>query len=384
VIRPDIESVRQRFPALRGTGFFDGPAGTQLPASVIDAVAAGLREPTANYGGAFERSRRSTELVEAARDAAAGFLGCEADEVGFGPNMTTLNFALSRVFGRELRAGDEIVVTRLAHDANVAPWVELARDRGVVVRVAGLTDDGWQVDLDDLARQLSSRTRLVAFPWASNAVGTVADVRRIAELAHDAGALAWVDAVHYAPHGPINVVQADVDILLCSAYKFFGPHVGIFYGRRSVLERWQPYKVRPAPDTPLPARFETGTLALELLPGLIAAIEYLGWVGWDAVQSWERALGTRFLDGLPPGYTLYGRDTMDERVSTFAIGHRSRSPHEVAALLALRGIAVWSGKLWSHELMERRDPPDGAVRVGILHYNSADEVDKLLDELARL
>src|SRR5947208_1387882 len=230
-------------------------------------MAAYLREANANLGGPFETSRRTDEIVAQAHEAAARFLGASPEEVGFGQNMTTLNFGLTRTVGREFLAGDEILVTRLDHDGNVAPWLELARDLDLVVRFADLRDDDCTLDLDDLERQLSERTRVVAFPWASNAVGTIIPVRRITELTHEAGALAWVDAVHYAPHGPIDVAAAEVDVLICSPYKFFGPHLGLAYARAELLERWRPYKVRPASDEPLGHRYETGTLPHELLAG---------------------------------------------------------------------------------------------------------------------
>jgi cysteine desulfurase family protein (TIGR01976 family) len=378
----DVAAVRARFSALdRPTAFFDGPGGTQAPDSVIETIASYLRESNANLGGPFETSRRSDELVRAAHEAAGLFLGCSPAEVGFGANMTTLNFALSRAFARELRPDDEIVVTRLDHDANVAPWLEVARDLGLVVRFADLRDDDCTLDLADLERQLSERTRVVAFPWASNAVGTITDVRRIADLAHEAGALAWVDAVHYAPHGPIDVAAADVDVLICSPYKFFGPHLGLFYGRREVLERWRPYKVRPAPDEPVGHRFETGTLPHEALAGFVAAVEYLESLGWGAIQAHERELGQRFLDGLPAGARLHGLHTMEGRTPTFALTFGGRSPQEVAAQLAERDIAVWAGNYYAVEVMERLRLPDGAVRVGFVHYNTAEEVDRLLREL---
>lgn len=381
----DVEAVRGRFSALqRRTAFFDGPGGTQVPDSVIDAVASYLRESNANLGGPFETSRRSDDVVRAAHETAALFLGCSPAEVGFGANMTTLNFALSRALARELRSGDEIVVTRLDHDANVAPWLELARDRELVVRVADISEDDCTLDMADLERQLTTRTRVVAFPWASNAVGTITDVRRIATLAHEAGALAWVDAVHYAPHGPIDVAAAGVDVLICSPYKFFGPHLGLFYGRREVLERWRPYKVRPAADEPVGPRFETGTLAHEALAGLVAAVEYIDSLGWEAIQAHERELGQRFLQSLPVGVRLYGAPTMEERTPTFALTFTGRSPQEVAAMLAERDIAVWAGNYYAVEVMERLGLPDGAVRIGFVHYNTAGEVDRLLGELEAL
>jgi cysteine desulfurase family protein (TIGR01976 family) len=380
----DVAGVRARFAALdRELAFFDGPGGTQVPDTVIDAIAGYLRESNANLGGPFPTSRASDLVVEQAHMAAAAFLGAGVDEVGFGQNMTTLNFALSRTAGRDLSEGDEIVVTRLDHDANVAPWLELARDRGLVVRRVDFRDDG-TLDLGDLEGQLSERTRIVALPWASNAIGTVQDVRRVAELAHAAGALAWVDAVHYAPHGPIDVGAVDVDVLLCSPYKFFGPHLGVFYVRRELLERWRPYKVRPAPDEPLSHRLETGTLAHESLAGFVACVEYVRSIGWEAAQAHERELGERFLAALPDRYTLYGPPTMEGRVPTFAINHPTLAPDAVAEALAERYLAVWPGNYYAVEVMERLRLPAGAVRIGFVHYNTTGELERLLAALDEL
>jgi cysteine desulfurase family protein (TIGR01976 family) len=381
----DVAAVRARFSALdRPTAFFDGPGGTQVPDSVIEAMASYLRESNANLGGPFETSVRSDDVVRVAHETAALFLGCSPAEVGFGANMTTLNFALSRALGRELRGGDEIVVTRLDHDANVAPWLELARDRNVVVRFVDISEEDCTLDIAELERLLSERTRVVAFPWASNAVGTITDVKRIATLAHEAGALAWVDAVHYAPHGPIDVVAAGVDVLICSPYKFFGPHLGLFCGRREVLERWRPYKVRPAADEPVGHRFETGTQPHEAFAGFVAAVEYVESIGWEAIHAHERELGRRFLDGLPSGVRLHGLRTMDGRTPTFALTFSGLEPQEAAERLAERDIAVWAGNYYAVEVMERLGLPDGAVRVGFVHYNTAEEVDRLLRELEAL
>jgi len=382
----DVAAVRRRFSALdRPLALLDAPGGTQVPDSVIEATTAYLRESNANLGGAFETSRRSDLVVAQAHMAAAAFLGCSPDEVGFGPNMTTLNFALSRTVGRDLRAGDEIVVTRLDHDANVAPWLELARDRELVVRMVDF-DDECRLDLADLEAKLSARTRVVAFPWASNAVGTIVDVARVASLAHEAGALAWVDAVHYAPHGPIDVAATGADVLLCSPYKFFGPHLGLFFGRREVLERWRPYKVRPAADHPVGHRFETGTQSHEALAGFVAAVEYVRSVGWEAIRLHERALGQRFLAGLPEHYRLHGLPAMDGRTPTFAVTHPSLAPAEVAERLGERGIATWSGNYYALEVMRRLglEERGGAVRIGFVHYNTEAEVDRALEALASL
>jgi cysteine desulfurase family protein (TIGR01976 family) len=382
----DVEAVRRRFSALeRELAFFDGPGGTQTPDEVIDAIAGYLRESNANLGGPFETSRRSEALVTDARLTAAGFLGCTVDEVAFGANMTTLNFTLSRACARVWQEGDEVVVTRLDHDANVSPWLELAHDLGLVVRFADIRADA-TLDLDDLAAQLSDRTRVVAFPWASNAVGTLVDVARVSELAHEAGALAWVDAVHYAPHGPIDVAAAGADVLVCSPYKFYGPHLGLAYARSELLESWRPYKVRPAANEPLGHRYETGTLAHELLAGFVAAVDYLGSLGWDAVIAHERELGERFLRGLPDRCRLHGLPTMEGRVPTFALTVEGLGPEPAARRLGERGFAVWHGNYYALEVMKRLglENTGGAVRVGIVHYNTADEVDRLLDELAAL
>ena len=368
----DVAAVRARFSALqRPYAFFDGPAGTQVPDEVIEAMARYLRESNANVGGAFETSRRTDALIDEAREAAARFLTCAPEETIFGPSMTNLNFALTRTLARELREADEVVVTRLDHDANISPWLELQRDIGIVVRFTDL-------ELSDLEAQLSDRTKVVAFPFASNALGTLLDAQRICGLAHEVGALAWVDAVHYAPHGPTSVAQIEADVLLCSAYKFYGPHLGLAYVRRELLERWRLYKVRPAPG------YESGTMQHELLAGFVAAVEYLESLGWDELSRHERDLGRRFLNGLPDNFTLYGKQTMDGRVPTFAFNVHGRSPAEVAEHLGDRGIFVWHGDYYAVEVMKALGLEDGAVRVGIVHYNTADEVDRLLEELRKL
>ena len=373
----DVDAVRARFTALREPiAFFDGPGGTQGPDSVIDAMAAYLRESNANQGGPFGNSRRTDALVAQARRTAASFLRCEPEETVFGANMTTLNFALSRTAGRSLRSGDEIVATRLDHDANVSPWLQLAADLDLTVRFADIADDA-TLDDADLERQLNERTRIVAFPLASNAVGTIVDARRVTDLAHSAGALAWADAVHYAPHGPIDVAALDVDVLVCSPYKFFGPHLGLAYVRAELAESWRTYKVRPAHH-----RFETGTLAFELLAGFVAAVDYVESIGWDAIQAHERALAQRFLSSLPAQCTLYGLRTADGRVPTFAFTVDGLSPRAVAERLAARDIAVWDGNYYAVEVMNRLGLGDeGAVRAGFVHYNTAAEVDRLVHAL---
>jgi cysteine desulfurase family protein (TIGR01976 family) len=375
-----IEAVRDRFHSLDAPiAFFDGPAGTQCPDSVIEAVSGYLLTANANTGGKFLTSMVTDDVIGSARAAASGLLGVPSDEVVFGPNMTTLNFALSRTAARSFGRGDEVVVTTLDHDANVAPWLQLAEDLGLVVKRVDV-DDECRLDLDHLGSLLSERTRVVAFPWASNAVGTIVSVADVVELAHSVGAVAWCDAVHYAPHGDIEIPAAGVDVLLCSAYKFYGPHLGLAWARRELLEGWRPYKVRPSSDAP-GRRHETGTLPHELLCGFTAAVEYLHGIGWGFVNEHERKLGQQFLDGLPEGWTLHGLQTMDGRVPTFALTPPDETPEEAAARLGLAGFAVWHGNYYAVELFERLGLPDGAVRIGIVHTNTEAEVDRLLEAL---
>jgi cysteine desulfurase family protein (TIGR01976 family) len=382
----DVEAVRARFSALqRPLAFLDAPGGTQCPDDVIDAIAAYMRESNANVGAPYETSQRTEALVEHARQRAADFLRCSADEVAFGPSMTGLNFLLTRAVARTLSAGDEVLVTKLDHDGNVAPWLELEHDLGIVVRFVEVTDD-MALDYDDLERQLSERTRVVAFPVAANSVGTSPDVRRIVELAHSVGALAWADAVHYGPHGPIDVTAWDVDVLICSPYKFYGPHLGLAFGKRELLGSWRPYKVRPAPDDPVGKRFELGTMQHELLAGFVAAVDYIDSLGWEPIVRHERELGERFLAGLPEGVRLNGSQTMKGRVPTFCFDVAGLSPQEAAEQLAERDLAVWWGNYYALETMKRLglDPEQGAVRAGIVHYNTAAEVDRLLAALGEL
>jgi cysteine desulfurase family protein (TIGR01976 family) len=381
----DVEAVRARYSALdRRLAFFDGPGGTQCPDEVIDAIARYLREDNANIGAPYETSIHTVELIERARAAAGRFLSCHPDEVAFGQSMTSLNFLLTRALGRTLQPGDEIVCTKLDHDANVAPWLELAHDLAVVVRFAGVHED-LTLDLDDLEAQLTERTRVVAFPVASNAVGTTPDVARIVELAHGVGALAWADAVHYGPHGPIDCAGWDVDVLLCSPYKFFGPHMGMAFGKRELLGSLRPYKVRPADDEPVGNRFQHGTQQHELLAGFLAGIEYVESLGWEAMVAHERQLGQRFLDGLPDAVELYGLRTMEGRVPTFAFNLPGRTSEEVAVELAARELAVWHGDYYAIEIMKLLGlEGTGAVRAGIIHYNTVDEIDRLLTALDEL
>jgi cysteine desulfurase family protein (TIGR01976 family) len=382
----DVGAVRSRFSALqRSLAFFDGPGGTQCPDEVIDAIARYLRESNANVGAPYETSRRTEELVAHAHRRAADFLGCSDEEVAFGPSMTALNFLLTRALARTLRQGEEVLVTRLDHDANVSPWLELQNDLGIVVRFVDVLDD-LSLDYDDLERQLSERTRVVAFPVAANSVGTAPDVRRIVELAHSVDALAWADAVHFGPHGRIDVESWDVDVLICSPYKFFGPHLGLAFGKKELLSSWRPYKVRPAANEPVGHRFELGTSQHELLAGFAAAVDYVDSIGWEAIVSHERALGQRFLDNLPENVTLYGLPTMEGRVPTFCFDVHGRGSQDVAVDLASRDVAVWWGNYYAIETMRKLglDEESGAVRAGFCHYNTIEEVDRLLAGLADL
>jgi cysteine desulfurase family protein (TIGR01976 family) len=384
ILRPsiDVAAVRDRFSSLQGFAFLDAPGGSQVPDEVGDAIARALREASANLGAGYATSRRVAEILTDAERNAARFLGCEPHEVIFGANMTSLNFMLSRTAARGFRPGDEILVSSLDHDGGVAPWLELAHDTGLVVRHIGLNDDT-TLDFGDLQRELGPRTRVVAFAWASNAVGTLVDAQRVCRLAHEAGALAWIDAVHYAAHEPIDVRETGADVLICSPYKFCGPHLGIAYGRAEVIERWRPYKVRPAPSDPLGRRFETGTLPYELLAGFNATIGYLESIGgFAAIVPYERSLGQRFLDGISDAVTVYGRPGMDGRVPTFLVNVDGVAAEDVAARLAAAQIGVWAHDSWySLGLYPRLGYAGQSVRIGFIHYNTAGEVDRLLAAL---
>jgi len=382
----DIEAIRSRFSALQsGFAFMDAPGGSQVPDEVGEAIARALREASANLGAVYPTSQRAKAILERAEAGAARFLGCSPEEIVFGPNMTSLNFTLSRTAGREFAPGDEILVSSLDHDGGVAPWLELAHDRDLVVKVVELRPDT-RLDLDDLQAKLSERTRVVAFAWASNAVGTVTDARRVCDLAHSVGALAWIDAVHYAAHRSIDVREVDADVVLCSPYKFCGPHLGMAYGRRSVLETWRPYKARPAPTSPLGRRFETGTLPFELLAGLGATFDYLDSIGgFEAILPYEESLGQRFLDTISDAITVYGLPTMDGRVPTFLINVDGVPAAHVATHLAQQDIGVWAHDSWySLDLYRRLGYTGKSVRIGFIHYNTADEVDRLLEALDSL
>ena len=307
----DVNAARKRFSSLQdGFVYLDAPGGSQVPDEVGEAMATALRVASGNLGAPYATGERVEAILYQARADAGRFLNCSGDDVVFGANMTTLDFALSRTASRDWQQGDKILVSRLDHDGGVAPWVELAADRGFELEWIDVTDD-LRLDLDDLERKLDDRVRVVAFVFASNAVGSITDAKRVAELAREAGALSWVDAVHYAAHEPIDVEEIGCDVLLCSPYKFCGPHLGLAYGRHELLESWRPYKARPASTSPVGRRFETGTAPYELLAGFSATIAYLDYLGGLApLRAYERELGARFLDRLPESVTVYGLQTM--------------------------------------------------------------------------
>jgi cysteine desulfurase family protein (TIGR01976 family) len=382
----DVEAARRRFSTLQGDFvFLDAPGGSQVPDEVGDAIARALRDASANIGALYETSHRVEAILATARDDAARFLNCSSDDVIFGQNMTVLDFSLSRTAARDWKEGDRILVSRLDHDGGVSPWVELAADRGFEVDWIDVTED-LRLDYDDLERKLDDRTRVVACVGSSNAVGTIIDVARVSELAHSAGALCWVDAVQYAAHEPVDVQALGCDVFICSAYKFCGPHLGLAYGRHELLESWRPYKARPAAADPVGRKFEPGTAPYELLAGFSATIGYLESLGGMSVlAAYERELGQRFLDGLPDAATVYGLQTMEGRVATFLLNLDGVPAGEVVAALAERGFGVWAHDNWfSLGLREKLPYPDEAVRVGLLHYNTADEIDRFNDELRRI
>ena len=387
-----MAAVRARFPALAGgAAYLDGPGGSQVPQQVLDAIDACLRESNANLGGAFATSAAAVEVMEGGRTAAADFTGGEADGIAFGANMTTLNFLLAHAVARTLEPGDEIVVTQLDHDANVSPWLLIAADHDLVVRHAPIWPGDVTLDHEALEELIGDRTRVVAFTLASNAVGSITDPARIAAAAHRVGALAWGDAVHLAPHRRLRAREWGLDVLLCSPYKFFGPHLGVAAIRSELAASLPADRVRPAEQTPPGHRFETGTQSHEAVAGTVAAVEYLRSLGdgsldvaFERIQAHEDGLARRFLDGFPEAAELYGLRTVEGRTPTFCLNLPGQSPRAVAERLGERGLYVWDGDYYALEPMRALGLSErgGAVRAGFLHYTSADEVDRLLEALA--
>jgi len=408
----DLSWIRNQFPSLAQTVngqpavFFDGPGGTQVPQRVIDAIAHYLNRDNANTCGAYSTSRHTDATIAAARAAMADFLNCDPDEIIFGPNMTTLTYDISRAIGRELGPGNEIVLTHLDHDANVSPWRAL-EERGASVRFVDVRTEDCTLDMNDLKHKITGHTRLVAAGYASNAVGTINNVKEIVRLARQAGALSYIDAVHYAPHGPIDVRALDCDFLVCSTYKFFGPHMGVLYGKREHLKRVQPYKVR-ANTNAIPNRWEWGTLNHECIAGITACVDYLADLGrrtdpgaanrraallaaYSAIRSYERSLVERLIRGLLaiPKLKLYGiadASRFDQRCPTVALRMQGHTPLQLATKLGDRGFFTWDGNYYALNLTERLDveKTGGFLRIGLAHYNTAEEVERFLVALREI
>ena len=389
-----LPDVRERVPALAGDAvFFDGPGGSQTPQEVLDAVAGCLRDSNANLGGAFPTSVRAVEIMDLGRAAAADFTGAEPEGIAFGANMTTLNFLLAHAVARTLAPGDEIVVTALDHDANISPWLLVAEDHELVVRQAPIRADDVTLDHDALEALIGERTKVVAFTLASNAVGSLTDPARLATAAHRAGALAWADGVHLAPHRRMRAREWGLDVLLCSPYKFFGPHLGVAAIRPDLAESLPADRVRPASEDPPGHRFEAGTQSHEAVAGTVAAIDYLRSLGdgsldrsFDRIVEYEDSLSRRFLDGLPDGVELYGIRGSQGRTPTFCFNVIGHAPRELAERLGERDIYVWDGDYYAREPMRALglEAGGGAVRAGFLHYTAVEEVDRLLEALVSL
>jgi cysteine desulfurase family protein (TIGR01976 family) len=410
----NVETIRSHLPALdSGAIFFDNPGGTQIAQEVLERMQHYLLHTNANHGGAFRTSRESDAVVAEARQAMADFLNAaRPEEIIFGQNMTSLTLHMSRSLARLLNPGDELVVTRLDHDANIAPWLLIAEDRGCHVRWVDIHPEDCTLDMEDMQRQITPHTKIVAVGYASNAVGTVNDVRRVIELAHNVGALCYIDAVQYAPHKPIDVQALDCDFLACSAYKFFGPHTGILYGKYELLDRLKAYKVRPAGNEP-PDKFETGTQSFESIAGVLGAIEYFTWIGTTfgqefaeryqghfngrrlalkqaiaAIEAYEIELNKALLKGFStiPGLHVWGitdLDRMNQRVPTFSFTLKGWRPRAVAEALDKKNIYVWDGNYYALAVMERLELEEqgGMVRVGAVHYNTREEVAQLVGVL---
>jgi cysteine desulfurase family protein (TIGR01976 family) len=429
----DLTRIRSQFPSLAQTinghpaVFLDGPGGTQVPQRVIDAISNYLRRDNANTGGAYQTSRHTDALIAEARAAMADFLNCTADEIIFGPNMTTLTYAMSRAIGRDLGRGDEILVTRLDHDANVSPWLAL-EEKGVTIRWAEIHPEDCTLDVEDLEAKLSSKTKLVAVGYASNAVGTINPVKEIVRIAHAAGALAYIDAVHYAPHGLIDVADLDCDFLVCSTYKFFGPHMGVLYGKREHLQRLRPYKVRPLTEA-VPFRWEWGTLNHECIAGIAACVDYIADLGrvanqangrpsldgqperlsphgssipraaivsaFEQIHLHEHGLMRRLIAGISqiPKLKIFGitdPECFAWRCPTLALRvvnqTAEQTPLALATKLGERGFFTWDGNYYALNLTERLDveKSGGFLRIGLVHYNTSYEVDSLLQALTEI
>jgi cysteine desulfurase family protein (TIGR01976 family) len=408
----DLTWVRAQFPALaqkvngQPAVFLDGPGGTQVPRRVIDAIADYLARNNANTGGAYLTSRNTDRMIAEARSAMGGFLNCDADEIVFGPNMTTLTYAMSRALGRDLGPGDEIVLTLLDHDANFSPWKAL-EEKGVTIRTVKFNEEDCTLDMQDLAAKIGERTKLMAVGYASNAVGTINNVAEVVRLARQTGALSYIDAVHYAPHGAIDVRALDCDFLVCSTYKFFGPHMGVLYGKREHLKQLRPYKVRPNTQN-IPNCWEWGTLNHECIAGIKACVDYWEALGrranpevatrraailaaHEATHRHERKMTEKMIAGLlaVPGLKLYGisdAQRFENRCATFAVRIEGHTPLELATKLGERGLFTWDGNYYALNLTEQLDVErlGGFLRIGLVHYNAMEEVERLLAALREI
>jgi cysteine desulfurase family protein (TIGR01976 family) len=414
----NLDQIRSQFPSLeRPAIFFDNPGGTQIARQSAERIQRYFIECNANHEGAFATSQQSDSILNEAHAAMADFLNAaRPEEIVFGNNMTTLTLHISRSLARTLGPGDEIVVTRLDHDANISPWLLVAEDRGCKVTWIDFDVEDCTLKLDEFEKALERKPKIVAFGYASNAVGTINPVRKITEMAHASGALVYLDAVQYAPHGPIDVQSLGVDFLVCSSYKFFGPHAGMLYGRYELLDELKAYKVRPASDS-LPGKFETGTQNHEGIAGVLGALEYFEWLGknfgseqeeglrehgytgrklelkkaMSALRAYEFEVSRLLLSTLEqvPGLRLYGLSDphrLDERVPTFSFTLEGRHPHAVAEALAAKHIYVWDGNYYALAVTERLgvESSGGMVRVGAVHYNTLDEVNRLGDVLKKI
>jgi cysteine desulfurase family protein (TIGR01976 family) len=408
----DLAWVRSQFPSLsqkvngQPAVFLDGPGGTQVPQRVIDAISDYLKRNNANTGGAYMTSRNTEAMIAGARTAMADFLGCDTDEIVFGPSMTSLTYAFSAAIGKGLHADDEIVLTHLDHDANVSTWRAL-EENGVVIRTAEIHEEDCTLDMNDLASKIGSRTKVVAAGYAANAVGTINDVKEIVRLAHQQGAMAFVDAVHYAPHGAIDVRALDCDFLVCSTYKFFGPHMAVLYGKSEHLQKLHPYKLR-ANTNAIPNRWEWGTLNHECIAGIAACVEYLADLGrsvnpaagsrraallsaFEAIRKHERGLMEVLIPGLMAirGLKLYGISDPKQfarRCPTVAVRIKGHTPLELATRLGERGFFTWDGNYYALNLTERLDveKDGGFLRIGLAHYNTMEEVERLLTAVSEI
>jgi cysteine desulfurase family protein (TIGR01976 family) len=408
----DLNWIRSQFPSLAEkvngcpAAYLDGPGGTQVPQRVIDAISDYFKHSNANTNGAYATSHRTNETIAGARSAMADFLGCEPDEIVFGFNMTSLTYAMSRAIGRELGPGDQIVLTLLDHDANFAPW-EALEERGVTIRRVAINPADCTLDMNDLAGKINRHTKLVAVGYASNAVGTINNVKEVVRLAHASGALAYIDAVHYAPHGPIDVGALDCDFLVCSSYKFFGPHMGVLFGKRAHLRSLHPYKVR-ANTNESPNCWEWGTLNHEGIAGITACVDYLADIGrrvkpsissrrpallaaYDEIVKYERSLCERLVVGLKtiPESRLYGiadPRRFEHRCPTIAVRIDGHTPLELSTKLGERGLFTWDGNYYALNLTEQLDveKDGGFLRIGLFHYNTVNEVDRLLVALREI